>query len=248
MHLPAMIATLLVLLFARFVNAAVYFIQPQSRSTCTGGTPCELEWDDDGIRPLVPDLGVVTAGLFTGEQQLVQTLPPLDLASVHSANFTPIKQAGPNSDSYYIAFTSTTARDANGTLISAFSPFFSLKGMSGSFSSPLASATTSFSVPKTLTQTGSIIPTTITVGNVDTSLPPLPSPSTTSTSSKAQTSSSSSTLRFTTSSAPSSSLAVSPSITKNGAAATAASSAGASRPLSLPALAVLSLCALVFAS
>ncbi|KAF7362003.1 hypothetical protein MVEN_00545500 [Mycena venus] len=252
MHLPATLATLSVLVFAPFVSAGVYFIQPQSGSTCTGGTPCRLEWLDDGIAPLLNAVGVVRAGLFTGEQQLVQTLQPVDVASLHSVEFTPIAQAGPNSNSYYIAFTSTTAKE-NGTDYTAFSPFFVLKGMSGDFSSPLASATTAFSIPKSITHTGTIIPTTITVGTVDTSLPPMPSPSTTSSSSSSntQTPSSSSTSRFTTSSVPSSSPAasVSPSVTESGAVTTPSpSSAGASRPVSLPALAVLSLCALVFTS
>ncbi|KAF7376034.1 hypothetical protein MSAN_00018200 [Mycena sanguinolenta] len=222
------------------------FIQPQSGSTCTGGTPCVLEWDDDGILPLLPEIGIVTAGLYTGEQQLVQSIPPLNVADVNSITFTPLAQAGPNSGSYYIAFTSTTAKE-NGTEYIGFSPFFKLEGMSGSFSSPLASATTTFSIPASLTHTGTIIPTTITIGNVDTSLPPVSSPS--STSSKLQSSSSSSTLRFTTSAAPSSSTAsASPSVTDSGAVTNSSSSAAASRPLSLPALAVLSLSALVFTS
>ncbi|KAJ7262299.1 hypothetical protein B0H12DRAFT_323833 [Mycena haematopus] len=246
MHVPAILATLSVLVFPRLVNAGVYFIQPQSGSTCTGGTPCVLEWDDDGILPLLPEVGVVTAGLFTGEQQLVQTIPPLNAAARNSITFTPIAQAGPNSNSYYIAFISTTAKQ-NGTEYTAFSPFFKLEGMSGSFSSPLASATTTFSIPVSLTHTGTIIPTTITIGNVDTSLPPLPSAS--ATSSKPRTSSSSSTLRFTTSAAPSSPTdSTPPSTTDSGAVATSPSSAGAYRPLSLPALAVLSLSALVFTS
>ncbi|KAJ6499429.1 hypothetical protein C8R45DRAFT_115294 [Mycena sanguinolenta] len=247
MHFLATLATLSVLVFSPLVSAGIYFIQPQSGTTCTGGTPCVLEWDDDGILPLLPEIGIVTAGLFTGEQQLVQTIPPLNAADVNSITFTPLAQAGPNSGSYYIAFTSTTAKE-NGTEYVGFSPFFKLEGMSGSFSSPFASATTTFSIPVSLTHTGTIIPTTVTVGNVDTSLPSLPSASTTS--SKLQSSSSSSTtLRFTTSSAPSSSTAsASPSSTDSGAVANSSSSATASRPLPLPALAVLSLSALMFTS
>ncbi|KAF8210098.1 hypothetical protein K438DRAFT_140309 [Mycena galopus ATCC 62051] len=182
MHLLAILATLSLLVFPRLVNAGVFFVQPLSGSTCTAGTPCVLSWDDDGILPLLPQVGTVTAGLFTGNQQLVQTIRPLEVANLNSVNFTPIAQAGPNSDSYYIAFTSTTAK-VNGTAYTAYSPFFRLTGMSGSFSSPLASATATFSIPASFTNTGTIIPTTITVGNVDTSLPPSPSQSTTFTSS-----------------------------------------------------------------
>ncbi|KAJ7622832.1 hypothetical protein DFH06DRAFT_1231586 [Mycena polygramma] len=245
---------LLLLDFALFASAGVYFIQPASGSTCSAGTPCTVSWLDDGDSPLLDAVGVVTVGLYTGTQQMVQTIPPLDVASLHSVEFTPDAQAGPNSDSYCIAFTSTNAKE-NGTDYIAFSPFFTLKGMSGSFSSPLASATASRSIPSSLTRTGSIIPTTITVGSVNTSLPPLPTPSTST--SKPATSSSAhsiSSSRFTTSSVPSSQpsspvASASPSVTKSSAATTGApSSAAASHLPSLPLLAVVSLCALVFTS
>ncbi|KAJ6593775.1 hypothetical protein B0H19DRAFT_1091963 [Mycena capillaripes] len=242
------LAALLLLDFALFVSAGVYFIQPASGSTCTGGTPCVLSWLDDGDSPLLDAVGVVTAGLFTGKQQLVQTIPPLDVAGLHSIEFTPDAQAGPNSDSYYVAFTSKSAK-VNGTDYSAFSPFFTLTGMSGDFSSPLASATATFSIPSSIIHSGSIIPTTITVGSVDTSLPPIPTPSTTS--SKPNTSSSSSvSSRFTTSSVPSSSPAASasPSNTESSASTTGSPSSAVACLPSLPILAGLSLCALVFNS
>ncbi|KAJ6475233.1 hypothetical protein C8R47DRAFT_1142706 [Mycena vitilis] len=239
---------LLLLDFALFASAGVYFIQPASGSTCSGGTPCTVSWLDDGDSPLLDAVGVVTAGLYTGAQQMVQTIPSLDVAGLHSVEFTPDAQAGPNSNSYYVAFTSTNAKQ-NGTDYISFSPFFTLKGMSGSFSSPLASATASRSIPSSLTHTGSIIPTTITVGSVNTSLPPLPTLSTST--SKSATSSSAhsiSSSRFTTSSVsssqPSSPASVSPSVTKSSAATTGApSSAAASH---LPSLPLLALCALVF--
>ncbi|KAJ7701826.1 hypothetical protein B0H17DRAFT_924028 [Mycena rosella] len=75
------------------------FVQPANGSTCTGGTPCSLQWLDDGDAPLLNEIGVVTAGLFTGKQQLVQTIKPLDVSNLHSVQFTPNAQAGPNSGS-----------------------------------------------------------------------------------------------------------------------------------------------------
>ncbi|KAK7057299.1 hypothetical protein R3P38DRAFT_3341669 [Favolaschia claudopus] len=236
-----------VLVCALRVNAGVYFIQPASGSKCKAGAECTVQWDDDGILPLLNDVGIVTAGLYTGKQQLVQSLPPLDVASRQSIKFTPMAQAGPNSESYYLAFKSTTAK-LNGTDYLAFSPFFSLEGMSGDFSSPLASATTTFSTPKFLSNTGTLIPTTIVVGNVDTSLPPSPSPSASSPSPSSQSSASetskSSSSRFTTSSLPpSSSSSIAASFTGSGAPPTNTSPASPSRPLSVPVLAVLSLCA-----
>ncbi|KAJ7115782.1 hypothetical protein C8R44DRAFT_628800 [Mycena epipterygia] len=248
MHSPARILTaFLALDFALLVSAGVYVIKPASGTTCTGGTPCTIEWLDDGNHPLLNEIGVVTVGLFSGKQQLVQTIQPLDVSASHSVQFTPNPQAGPNSGSYYIAFTSTKAI-VNGTKAISFSPFFTLKGMSGSFSSPLASATATIAIPTTVAHTSSNeVATTITLGSLDTSLPPLPTLSTSKASSSAPTSSpspsapasstSSFLSRFTTSSVSSSS----PSATKS-----STSDALASRPLLLlPTLAVLSLCVIM---
>ncbi|KAJ7188390.1 hypothetical protein C8R46DRAFT_1054633 [Mycena filopes] len=243
---------LLLLHFALVARAGVYFIQPAQGSSCTGGAPCTLSWLDDGSAPFITDVGVVSAGLYTGKQQLVQAIAPLNVADRHSIEFTPNAQAGPNSASYYIAFISTH-ETVNGTQYAAFSPFFALDGMSGSFSSPLASATHTFSVPASLTQTGSLSDVTITVGNVDTSLPPSAPTSSAPLTSKSQTSSShsssptSTSSRFTVSplpppSSPSGSAA--PSITNSSGLST--SGALASQSLSMPILAVLSLCAVVF--
>lgn len=82
----------------------VQFIEPASKSTCTAGSPCTIEWLDDGNSPLLNKVGVVTAGLYHGNQvnfhrgladgtftlpqQLVQTIQPLDVAAIHSIQFT----------------------------------------------------------------------------------------------------------------------------------------------------------------
>ncbi|KAJ7058196.1 hypothetical protein C8F01DRAFT_1149912 [Mycena amicta] len=236
------IAALLALESATLAHAGLYFIQPASGSTCTGGFPCTVSWLDDGNSPLLPDIGTVTAGLYTGQLQLVQTLPPVDTADILSYQFTPIPAAGPNSKTYYLAFTSTKLK-TNGTNYTGFSPFFTLEGMSGSFSSPLSGATSTIAIASTVTNhPGSIIPTTITVGSVDTSFP-TPTHSTTSKpiSSSSTSSTSSFTSRFTTSSVSS----LSPSVTPAGAAAT---SSGVTTRISLPGLpllTILSLCALL---
>ncbi|KAJ6591180.1 hypothetical protein DFH09DRAFT_195705 [Mycena vulgaris] len=251
MHSPAWtIAAFLALNYALLVNAGVFFIEPASRSTCTGGTPCTLEWLDDGIPPFLNQIGVVTAGLFHGEQELVQTIQPLDVSTVHSVQFTPNAQAGPNSGAYYVAFTSTNAK-VNGTKYIAFSPFFNLKGMSGSFSSPLAAATSTIPIPTSLTVTTSTpAPTTITIGG-SASLPPLP---TLSSAKPITPSSSSLSSQFTTSSIPTSAsdASISASATTSPSSTpTSSSNAAASPPatlLSLPILAFLSLCVLGLSS
>ncbi|KAF7297126.1 hypothetical protein MIND_00945500 [Mycena indigotica] len=241
----ALTSILLALQLAPTCWAGLYFLQPASGSSCTGGSPCTVSWLDDGNRPLLPSIGVVTAGLYTGKMQLVQTLPPVDTSNVLSYQFTPIPEAGPNSNAYYIAFTSTETK-VNGTNYVGFSPFFTLKGMSGSFSSPLASATRSVAIPTTISnRPGSIIPTTITVGNVDTSVSlsiPQPSvkPKPSSSFQSLTLPTTSFTSRFSTSSISSSPL---PSVSPASAAST---NFGARNPVpSLPFLAVLSLCILL---
>ncbi|KAJ7135465.1 hypothetical protein C8R43DRAFT_1021169 [Mycena crocata] len=254
MHFPAWIfAAFAALDLALFVSAGVYFIEPSTGSTCTAGQPCTLEWLDDGNTPLLNEVSVVTVGLYTGNMQLVQTIEPIDASGSLSVQFTPNAQAGPTSGTYYIAFISKNAK-VNGTSYTAFSPFFNLKGMSGSFASPLASATSSIAIPTPLTRSSAnTIGTTITVGNIDTSLPPLPTLSSTRKSNASSSSSSSPSSRFATSSIPNSSPAASasPSVTISSASSTAAASGAlASRPPAflLPILAVLSLSVLLLPS
>ncbi|KAJ7777900.1 hypothetical protein DFH07DRAFT_796539 [Mycena maculata] len=264
MYSSWILATFVALDLARFASAGLYFIEPANGSTCTGGSPCTIDWLDDGNAPLLNLIGTVTCGLYTGNQQLVQTIQPVDVSSIHSVQFTPNAEAGPNSGSYYIAFTSTSAT-VNGTKYIAFSPFFNLNGMSGSFSSPLAAATSTIPIPSSLTRQSSsdTVGTTIIVGSsLDTSLPPLttssavkpPSSSSSSLSSRFTTSpiptssstsvshSSSFSSGFTISSIPTSSPSAPATNSANSPSPTAASSnAATSRPLSLPVLAVLSL-------
>ncbi|KAJ7223176.1 hypothetical protein GGX14DRAFT_657543 [Mycena pura] len=246
MHFSTILATLLAL---DVVHAALFFIQPANGSTCTGGSPCTISWQDDGVAPRLSAIDVVNAGLYHGKQQLVQAIPPVDVSTNLSTLFTPNPKAGANSDLYYIAFVSTTAK-VNGTNYVGFSPFFTLNGMSGSFSAPLASATSTIAIPTTFTHHGgSLIPTTITVGSVDPSLLSSATPSAAS-SGKPETSSSPVSSRFSTSSLSSSSstdaASASSSVAIPPAASTTSSSAAARRLPSLPVLAVLSLCALSY--
>ncbi|KAK1229904.1 hypothetical protein PQX77_007003 [Marasmius sp. AFHP31] len=80
------------------VEAGLYVIKPQPGDTCHGGQECIVEWLDDGTRPLLSTIGVVTVGLYTGEQQLVQQIEAVDVNKVHTLRFTPVSEAGPDSD------------------------------------------------------------------------------------------------------------------------------------------------------
>ncbi|KAJ7291049.1 hypothetical protein C8J57DRAFT_1271225 [Mycena rebaudengoi] len=235
-----LLAAFLALDSALLVSADVFFLKPEDGSTCTAGVPCTIEWIDDGNTPQLSAVGVVTAALYTGEQQVVQRITPLDVSTIHSIEFTPNAQAGPDSDTYYVAFTSITSK-VNGTASISFSPFFRLEGMSGSFDSPLPAATSTIPIPGSLTRSSTNkVGTTITVGTINTSrsFPPVSF----STSKLATTSSTSTTFSSQFSQATISTSA-------KGSLSSPSSPSSAIPRLrihSLPLLAVLSLCAIMF--
>ncbi|KAF9559807.1 hypothetical protein CPC08DRAFT_736059 [Agrocybe pediades] len=174
------------------VYAGLFIVDPHAGSTCQAGVPCTVSWVDDGMRPLFSAIGVSTVALYTGKQQLVQRIAPVDVTKQASLTFVPIAGAGPDSDAYYIAITSTTAKgNDTTTLYSGWSPFFRITGMSGSFDSPLAAATKEIPIPASLTQSTASIASsaqsttvTITIGAPTTT----PSSSVPSTASSARTS------------------------------------------------------------
>ncbi|EIM87498.1 uncharacterized protein STEHIDRAFT_96635 [Stereum hirsutum FP-91666 SS1] len=129
--------------------AALYVTSPNVGTTCHAGQSCTIEWLDDGTQPLLSTVGICTVGLYYGELQLVQSIEAVDVSSVHSLTFTPNAEAGPDSSSYYVAFTSTSFTNNSGAYQS-FTPAFALDGMSGSFSSPVASLTSTLPIPTTL--------------------------------------------------------------------------------------------------
>ncbi|KAF5392694.1 hypothetical protein D9757_001003 [Collybiopsis confluens] len=184
------------------VQASLFVTHPASGSTCNGGTPCIVQWLDDGTSPLNSDIGVATVGLYTANMQLVQSIPAVDVSNSQSLTFTPTPAAGPNSGTYYIAFTSTNLK-VNGSKFTGYSPFFNLDNMSGSFSTPDASAISPIPVPSSLSAAdasqGSSALSTVTVGSVDTSESPLSTLSATSPLSSSSASSSGSPTASTTS-------------------------------------------------
>ncbi|CAK5264356.1 unnamed protein product [Mycena citricolor] len=234
---------------ALVVSAGVYFVEPSGGITCTSGQSCALQWLDDGNIPVLADIGVVTVGLYTANQQLVQSIEPLDVSESHSFQFTPDAEAGPNSKNYYISFISTTAK-VNGTAYAAFSPSITLNGMSGNFASPLASATSSIPIPSTLAPAsiGSVAGSTITVGTIHTSFAPISTShvptSASATKSATSTTTSSTSSGFATSSIPS----IVPSSSPSASKAAASSGAGISPPSILPSLLSFSCLALAILS
>ncbi|KAF8624693.1 hypothetical protein AX17_007024 [Amanita inopinata Kibby_2008] len=142
----ALVAVLFALKVALIVRAEIYVTKPTAGSTCHGEQPCTVEWLDDGNSPLLSAIGPTRVGLYTGNQQLLQSIQPVDVSKTHSFTFVPNPKAGPNSDAYYISFTPVSG-NVDGKSYSGFSPFFALDNMSGSFSSPNSGATSSSPIP-----------------------------------------------------------------------------------------------------
>ncbi|KAF9474849.1 hypothetical protein BDN70DRAFT_841720 [Pholiota conissans] len=180
----------LAFLFLDTVRAGIYVVEPLKGSTCRANKPCTITWLENGERPLLSAVGVSTVGLFTGRQQLVQTIPPVDVSKTQSVTFTPNPSAGPDSDTYYIAITSTALKGNDSIPYSAWSPFFKLTGMSGSFETPLSSATAPIAIPSSLTLSTS--------GSIATSTRVILPPSSTTTSILSKTTPRSSSSRLST--------------------------------------------------
>ncbi|KZP30848.1 hypothetical protein FIBSPDRAFT_94902 [Athelia psychrophila] len=173
---------ILALNLALSAHASLYVVNPLPTTSCRASHPCTVQWLDDGTVPLLSDIGVSMVGLYSGDEELVQTITPVNVNNVHTLTFTPDPKAGPNSNKYYIAFTSTTLMETNGTgYYQSFSSNFrySLTQMTGSLNSHPASDTSSKATPSSLrmqTATGtgaqsqSITTTAIvTVGTLSTS-------------------------------------------------------------------------------
>ncbi|KAK7683815.1 hypothetical protein QCA50_013191 [Cerrena zonata] len=146
------------------VQATIFVTAPLAGSECHGGQPCTVQWLDNGAVPLLSTIGPCHVGLYNGEHVLVQQIDPVNVASVHSFQFTPDPQAGPSSDTYYVNFTSLNPI-GDAANYYQYSPFFKLTGMSGSFASPLASATSTLAVPSSIASASpNSVSVTVTVG------------------------------------------------------------------------------------
>ncbi|EEB94889.1 hypothetical protein MPER_06226 [Moniliophthora perniciosa FA553] len=97
--IPALVLAFIVALDALLsVEAALYVIKPSDGSTCHAGEECTVQWVDNGESPLLSTIGVTTIGLYTANMQLVQSIAAVDVSRQQSLTFTPIPEAGPDSD------------------------------------------------------------------------------------------------------------------------------------------------------
>ncbi|KIY44441.1 hypothetical protein FISHEDRAFT_51327 [Fistulina hepatica ATCC 64428] len=94
----ALFAFVLALSLFSAVHAFLYVTSPDEDTIYYGGESCTVTWLDNGDKPLLSSIGVSFAGLYTGDMQLVQSIEYIDVSSSHSLTFTPLAEAGPDSD------------------------------------------------------------------------------------------------------------------------------------------------------
>ena len=62
--------------------------EPVTGTTCHGGKPCKVVWLDNGVVPLLAQIGPCHVALYHGVEQLVQQIDPVNVATQHSLQFT----------------------------------------------------------------------------------------------------------------------------------------------------------------
>jgi len=153
---------------------------PIGTTTCTGGQTCAVTWEDNHSGVSLAQQGNCTVALYTGNAQQQTFLQPIaypnsiNVSQIQTVQFTVDPTVGPNSNLYFIRFSSTTL--ANPTSPTnpylSFSAKFTLAGMSGTWNSTVqqqiagitsaGSSATSTGATGTGTGTGTAHPTTAT--------------------------------------------------------------------------------------
>jgi len=116
---------------------------PTAQTTCTGGKQCTISWQDDGKAPTLAQFGQASIGIWVGsvssQTEIQHIQDGVNVATTAAVQFTVNPSIGPNSNVYFVRFTSATAKDpANpANPIEAFSAKFTLNGMSGQFNSSI---------------------------------------------------------------------------------------------------------------
>ncbi|KAG8923718.1 hypothetical protein FRC02_010964 [Tulasnella sp. 418] len=119
-------------------SAEIFITSPVATTTCTGGQPCKISWNDDGKAPVLAQIGACTVGLYVGNQQQqtkLQDIQSVDVSAVSEISFTPDAAVGENSNQYFIRFDSVNLKQAAAPQFpyQSFSAKFTLGGMTGKF-------------------------------------------------------------------------------------------------------------------
>ncbi|KAG8943299.1 hypothetical protein FRC04_002979 [Tulasnella sp. 424] len=123
------------------VLATVYVTKPIATDQCSATLECAINWKDDGVAPLLAQIGASTVDLCTGGQfqqtclQNIVAAPGVDVSKNSSVVFHTDPHIGPTGPYYFIKFTSLSFQDpANpGRPFTAFSARFTLVGMMGAY-------------------------------------------------------------------------------------------------------------------
>ncbi|KAG1814174.1 hypothetical protein EV424DRAFT_1414307 [Suillus variegatus] len=119
--------------------ANVFITSPVASTTFTAGQQATVNWQDDGLSPNLTSFGASLIGIYTGnanQQTLLQTISSsVDVSTISSVNFTPDGTIGPDSNEYFVRFTSINLKDATNSQFpaEAFSAKFTMTGMTGTF-------------------------------------------------------------------------------------------------------------------
>jgi len=125
------------------VLATVFMTSPTAQTTCTGGKQCTISWQDDGKAPNLQAFGLASIGVWVGSVQSQTEIQHIqdgvNVATTAAVQFTVNPTIGPNSNVYFVRFTSAAAKDPSNPTFpaEAFSAKFTLNGMSGQFNSTL---------------------------------------------------------------------------------------------------------------
>jgi hypothetical protein len=133
--------SLISLALAASALANVFITSPVASTIFTAGQQATISWQDDGTSPNLTSFGASLVGIYTGnanQQTLLQTVnTSVDVSTTSSIVFTPDGTIGPNSDEYFVRFTSLVLHDAANPQFpaEAFSAKFTMAGMTGTFNS-----------------------------------------------------------------------------------------------------------------
>ncbi|KAF8489849.1 hypothetical protein JB92DRAFT_3011826 [Gautieria morchelliformis] len=132
--------SLLLAAMARQTFGVLFITNPTGSTTAQGGQSLTINWMDNMTAPSLATIGPCEVGLYAGNMQQQTELqviaPSVDVSKQTSQDFIVNSTLGPNSNAYFIRFTSLSFKDPNNPQFpyEAFSAKFSLSGMSGQFS------------------------------------------------------------------------------------------------------------------
>ncbi|KZV99012.1 hypothetical protein EXIGLDRAFT_831788 [Exidia glandulosa HHB12029] len=118
--------------------AEMAITDPNGLTTCSGGTNCNIKWQDGPNAPTLAASGTCSFSIYTGSQQQQTLLQPIsgdvNVVATSALVFPIDPTIGPSSNAYFIRAQCSVQDPADPTLpLLAFSHRFTLDKMSGTF-------------------------------------------------------------------------------------------------------------------